>query len=108
MAALQDQIKEVNVERVTESEKSVDTQKSEEVFYLPHSPVILESAESTKLRIVYDTSAKASKSTVPLNVLTLAHLVKIHFRYLSEISNETHHIVSRHTTSLLANLNQRT
>ena len=37
-------------------------QKSEKVFYLPHRPVILESAESTKLRIVYDPLAKASKN----------------------------------------------
>ena len=77
--ALQGQIRKVNVGRVTESEKSVDTQKGEEVFYLPNSPVILESAESTKVRIVYDAPAKASKSTVPLNVLTLVHLFKIHF-----------------------------
>ena len=45
----------------------MDTQKSEEVFYLPHRPVILESAESTKLRIVYDASAKASKNSPSLN-----------------------------------------
>ena len=28
-------------------------------FYIPHKPVIRESAESTKLRIVYDASARA-------------------------------------------------
>ena len=52
------------VERVTESEKSVDIQRSEKVFYLPHRLVIHESVESFQLRIVYDASAKASKSTV--------------------------------------------
>ena len=41
--------------------------KSEKVFYLPQKPVICESAETTKLRIVYDTSAKASKSIISLN-----------------------------------------
>ena len=52
---------------MTESEKSVDIQKSKKLFYLPHRPVICESAESTKLRIVYEASAKASKSIVSLN-----------------------------------------
>ena len=63
----QDQIREGIVERVTEREKCVDIQESKKVFYLPHMPVIRESAVSTKLRIVYDASAKASKSTVSLN-----------------------------------------
>ena len=64
---MQNQIREVIVERVTKVKKVWNTQKSEEVFYLPHRPVILESAESTKLRTVYDASAKASKSTPSLN-----------------------------------------
>ena len=60
-------IREGIVERVTESEKSVDIQKSEKVYYLPHRPVIRESAESTKLRTVYDASAEVSESNVSLN-----------------------------------------
>ena len=63
----QDQIRVDIVERVTESEKSVDIQKGEKVFYLPHRSVIREFAESTKLRIAYDASAKARKGTVSLN-----------------------------------------
>ena len=54
---MQDQIREVIVERVTESEKSVDIHESKNVFYLPHRPVIREPAKS----------AKASKRTVSLN-----------------------------------------
>ena len=54
---MQDQIREGIIERVTDSEKSVDIQKSKKVFYLPHRPVIRDSTESTKLRIVYDASA---------------------------------------------------
>ena len=51
-----------------ESEKSVDIQKSEKVFYLPYKPVIRESAESsTKLRIIYDASAEISKNGASLN-----------------------------------------
>ena len=64
---MQDQIREDIVERVTEREKSVDIQKSEKVFYSSHRPVIRESAESTKLKRVYGTSAKASESNVSLN-----------------------------------------
>ena len=64
---MQGQIGEGIVERITESEKSVYIQKCEKVFYLPKKSVICEFAESTKLRIVYDASAKASKSTVSLN-----------------------------------------
>ena len=64
---MQDWIGEGIVERVTEIEKCVDIQKSKKVFYLPHRPVIRESVESTKLRIAYNASAKASKRTVFLN-----------------------------------------
>ena len=45
---MQHQIGECIVEKVTESEKSVDIKKSEKVLYLPHKPAIRESAESTK------------------------------------------------------------
>ena len=64
---MQEQIQGGIVEKVTESEKSEDIQNSEKIFYMPHRPVIRESAESTKLRIVYDASAKANNSTVSLN-----------------------------------------
>jgi hypothetical protein len=36
-------------------------------FYIPHKPVVKENAETTKLRIVYDTSAKAHADAVSLN-----------------------------------------
>ena len=36
-------------------------------FYIPHKPVIRETAESTKLRIVYDASARASEQAPSLN-----------------------------------------
>ena len=42
---MQDQIREGIVERVTESGKSVDIQEIEKIFYLPHRPVVHESAE---------------------------------------------------------------
>ena len=37
-------------------------------FYMPHKPVLRESAESTKLRIVYDASARTYESAHALNV----------------------------------------
>ena len=36
-------------------------------FYIPHKPVVKERAETTKLRIVYDASAKAQADAVSLN-----------------------------------------
>ena len=36
-------------------------------FYIPHKAVVRESAESTKLRIVYDASARASEKAPSLN-----------------------------------------
>ena len=40
---------------------------SDKEFYIPHRPVIRESAESTKVRIVYDASAKPSEKSPSLN-----------------------------------------
>ena len=37
------------------------------MFYLPHRLVILESTETTKLRIVYDASSKLTKNSASLN-----------------------------------------
>ena len=36
-------------------------------FYIPHKPVIRETAESTKLRVVYDASARAHDKAPSLN-----------------------------------------
>ena len=36
-------------------------------FYLPHKPVFREGAETTKLRVVYDASAKSSRESPSLN-----------------------------------------
>ena len=47
---IKEQLDEGIVERVTKKAEGKE-------FYLPHKPVIKESAESTKLRIVYDASA---------------------------------------------------
>ena len=53
----------VIIEKVRESKTSP---KGKE-FYLPHRPVIQESAETIKIRIVYDASAKPNKDSVSLN-----------------------------------------
>ena len=45
----------------------VDEKEKKEVHYLPHHPVVRESAETTKVRIVYDASAKAKKDDKSLN-----------------------------------------
>ena len=62
----QDKIKEGIVEKVDEICKQEVTE-GEKVFYLPQRPVIRESAETTKLRIVYDASSKPIKKSASLN-----------------------------------------
>ena len=53
-------IKKVEVEEENET-------VSERVFYLPHIPVIRGSAETTKIRIVYDASTKACQTSTSLS-----------------------------------------
>ena len=62
----QDKIKEGIVENVDEVCEQEITE-GEGVFYLPHRPVIRESAKTTKLRIVYDASPKPTKNSASLN-----------------------------------------
>lgn len=58
---IQDQLEQGIVERVT------DEPHGEREFYLPHKPVVREAAESTKMRIVFDASAKAEQTSPLLN-----------------------------------------
>ena len=57
---IKQQLSEGIIEKVTDSAKGRE-------FYLPHKPVIRESAESTKLRIVFDASAKENSGSASLN-----------------------------------------
>ena len=49
------------------TEKVEPTESDKKVFYMPHTPVIRQNAESTKVRIVYDTSARATPTNLSLN-----------------------------------------
>ena len=60
---VQEQINEGIIKKVREAK----TSEKRKEFYLPHRPVIRESAETTKIRIVYDVSAKPNKDSVSLN-----------------------------------------
>ena len=60
---IQEQINEGIIGKVSETKTS---EKGKE-FYLPHRPVIRESAEATKIKIVHDASAKPNKDSVFLN-----------------------------------------
>ena len=51
---IKDQLEPGIVERASEVPQGRE-------FCIPHKPVVKESAESTKLRIVYDASARASE-----------------------------------------------
>ena len=57
---ISEQLSEGIVEKVPET-------TGERVHYLPHQPVVRETSETTKLRIVQDASSKASKNDVSLN-----------------------------------------
>ena len=60
---IQERINEGIIEKVNETKSS---EKGKE-FYLPHRTVIRESAETTKIRIFYDASAKPNQDSVSLN-----------------------------------------
>ncbi len=47
--------------------KRADENPTGREFYIPHKPVVRESAESTKLRVVYDASARDRESSPSLN-----------------------------------------
>ena len=57
---IQEQLREGVVEKVTEKAQGRE-------YYIPHKPVIRKTAESTKMRIVYDASAKVSDGSCSLN-----------------------------------------
>ena len=59
-AIIKDQLNEGIVERVSGPPVGRE-------FYIPHKAVVREAAESTKLRIVYDASARASEKAPSLN-----------------------------------------
>ena len=48
-------------------EKTSDEDESVTVHYIPHLAVIRKEAKTTKLRVVYDASAKSNKTSVSLN-----------------------------------------
>ena len=58
---IKDQLKANIIEEVTELERP------DKVTYLPHQAVVRSTAETTKLRVVYDASAKEGKSGASLN-----------------------------------------
>ena len=58
---VQDQLEQAIAKRVN------GEPQGEREFYLPNKLVIREAAESTKMRIVFDTSAKASQTSPSLN-----------------------------------------
>ena len=58
---IQDQINQGIVE------SAPDVPTGDNVFYLPHRPVIKESAETTKMRIVYDASSSETAQAASLN-----------------------------------------
>ena len=47
--------------------EEAEGEPSEKTFYIPHKPVIKEKAETTKIRIVYDASAKTNEAEMLLN-----------------------------------------
>ena len=64
---IKDQLRSRVIERVAELEGAC------KVHYLPHQAVIRKDAETTKLGIVYDASAKEGKNGISLTVYTPGH-----------------------------------
>ena len=73
-------MKEGIIEEVSEGERTAKD------YYLPHKPVIRQSAESTKLRIVFDAFARENDRSPSLNdVIEVGsplqnHMWKVFFR----------------------------
>ena len=61
---IQEQLAEGIIEKVTDEPKGKE-------FYIPHKPVIRESAGSTKIRIVFDEFARANERSPSLKNLLL-------------------------------------
>ena len=59
-SVIKDQLSQGVVERGEEELKGKE-------FYIPHKPVVHETAESTKTRIVYDASARPNERSPSLN-----------------------------------------
>ena len=59
-AIMQEQLTEGIIEEASMEPKGRE-------FYIPHKPVLRESEESMKLRIIYDASARAYESAPSLN-----------------------------------------
>ena len=59
---IQDQVKKGVIEKVTDQ-----TEEGTRNHYIPHHPVVTPHKTTTKLRIVYDASAKQKKSNMSLN-----------------------------------------
>lgn len=59
-AIIQDQLTQGIVERV-------EGEANAKEFYIPHKPVVRETAESTKFHIVYDATARACDKEPSLN-----------------------------------------
>ena len=80
---IRDQLVNNAIEKISENQS-----ENPKEFFLPHRPVIRENAESTKLRIVYDASAKSEPGYYLNNCLKkgdiLEGTLKTHFeRYES-------------------------
>ena len=85
------------VEKVVKTEASGKNQISETEFYLPHRPVIHESAETTKLRIAFIVSAKTNNNTVSLSYRRDTGLrLKNAVRHNNKIAHETYYTLWRH------------
>ena len=64
---LQEQLSKGIIERVPESQTRYNSAQRAMVHYLPHHGVVRQHSSTTKLRIVYDGSAKAGKDECSLN-----------------------------------------
>ena len=69
-------IRDQLVNNIIEKVSGIQRENPKE-FFLPHKPVIGQNAESTKLRVVYDASAKSESSYSLNDCLETDHPFKI-------------------------------
>ena len=64
---IDDQLKKGIIEICNQKDVLINPSQDDAIYYMPHHPVIRQDQATTKVRVVYDGSAKSSESGLSLN-----------------------------------------